>query len=387
VLVLEPADASNPGVVNTGTQSFAGSKTFDTLTTTGGFPSTSTTTGDLIVAGGAGIGGAVNVAATVSATGLALPDTNAAGSAGVIMFGGQRFVSDYGTNNTFIGANSGNTTLVVGSAFANTAVGRFALGALTSGSGNVGVGFAAGINLMNGSTNVGVGDGALLSAIGAGGNVAIGANALSTTSADTRNIAIGVSALAALDGGSFNTCVGDQVLQNLTAGSTNIVIGSSAGSAYTAAESTNILIGNAGVGGDNAVTRIGNAQSAAYIAGVVTASTGVVATTGNITATAGNLVTLNGNLVLTTPGNKILIAAGGGGAASVGVSNAMALGTTTVLTSAVTANSIIFLTTNTPGGMVGTLSAPSGSITPGVSFVINSASALDTSTVNWIIIN
>ena len=168
VLVLEPADASNPGVVNTGTQSFAGSKTFDTLTTTGGFPSTSTTTGDLIVAGGAGIGGAVNVAATVSATGLALPDTNAAGSAGVIMFGGQRFVSDYGTNNTFVGANSGNTTLVVGSAFANTAVGRFALGALTSGNGNVGVGFAAGINLMNGSTNVGVGDGALLSAIGAG---------------------------------------------------------------------------------------------------------------------------------------------------------------------------------------------------------------------------
>jgi hypothetical protein len=46
---------------------------------------------------------------------------------------------------------------------------------------------------------------------------------------------------------------------------------------------------------------------------------------------------------------------------------------------------LIFLTNSTVGGTVGTLSV--GTITAGVSFVINSSSATDTSQVNWLIIN
>lgn len=61
--------------------------------------------------------------------------------------------------------------------------------------------------------------------------------------------------------------------------------------------------------------------------------------------------------------------------------------TTTVPTLAVKTGSKIFLTVNTPGGTQGFLSAPTASIIDGASFVINSSSATDTSTVNWWVIN
>jgi hypothetical protein len=75
-----------------------------------------------------------------------------------------------------------------------------------------------------------------------------------------------------------------------------------------------------------------------------------------------------------------------GGAATAGTATLTA-GAVTVATTAVTASSIILVTRNTPGGTAGDLSVPSASITAGTSFVINSASGTDTSTVNWIIIN
>jgi len=61
-------------------------------------------------------------------------------------------------------------------------------------------------------------------------------------------------------------------------------------------------------------------------------------------------------------------------------------GTKTVSTTAVKTGSRIFISRNTPGGTVGHLSAPAASITNGVSFVINSSSGTDTSTVNWWVI-
>jgi len=53
-LTLAAADASNPGLVSTGIQTFAGAKTFSNTTA-----SSSTTTGALTVGGGVGIAGAV----------------------------------------------------------------------------------------------------------------------------------------------------------------------------------------------------------------------------------------------------------------------------------------------------------------------------------------
>lgn len=62
-------------------------------------------------------------------------------------------------------------------------------------------------------------------------------------------------------------------------------------------------------------------------------------------------------------------------------------GTVTVASTDVTANSIILISRNTPGGTVGNLSCPSASISAGVHFVINSSSSSETSTINWSITN
>lgn len=62
-------------------------------------------------------------------------------------------------------------------------------------------------------------------------------------------------------------------------------------------------------------------------------------------------------------------------------------GTVTISNTAALSSSKIFLTVNTPAGTQGFLSAPSASIVSGTSFVINSTSATETSTVNWQIVN
>jgi hypothetical protein len=65
----------------------------------------------------------------------------------------------------------------------------------------------------------------------------------------------------------------------------------------------------------------------------------------------------------------------------------LASGTVTITTSAVKTGSIIMVVHNTASGTQGILSVPSGFITTGTSFVINSSNNSDNSTVNWWIIN
>jgi hypothetical protein len=73
------------------------------------------------------------------------------------------------------------------------------------------------------------------------------------------------------------------------------------------------------------------------------------------------------------------------GSAGIAGTATLVAGTVTVSTTAVTASSIILISRNAAGGTVGDLRL--GTITAGVSFVINSASGTDTSTVNWLIVN
>ena len=98
----------------------------------------------------------------------------------------------------------------------------------------------------------------------------------------------------------------------------------------------------------------------------------------NVTGAVG----VTGNLTLAAAGNKFLITVGAN--ASCGTSGALVGGTLVVATTACTANSIIFLTHHTPAGTSGILSSV---LNPGVGFTINSTNALDTSLVNWLIIN
>lgn len=132
-----------------------------------------------------------------------------------------------------------------------------------------------------------------------------------------------------------------------------------------------ILVSQSSIGG----VLVSNWQPITSVSGAISAD--------SVTATNGDITADNGNLALSSAGNKIEIATGTN--ASVGVSSALVAGTITVNTSAVTANSLIFLTAKTPGGTQGELSV--GTITPGTSFVINSSSNTDTSTVQWWIVN
>lgn len=108
----------------------------------------------------------------------------------------------------------------------------------------------------------------------------------------------------------------------------------------------------------------------------VTGGTGVTATTGNITAT-------NGNVVLSTAGNKLVIATGAN--ASVGTSAAMSgtPGAVTVATTACSATAKIFYSRATTGGTPGNVSITAQD---GTGFTLTSTGN-ETSTFNWWIIN
>lgn len=76
---------------------------------------------------------------------------------------------------------------------------------------------------------------------------------------------------------------------------------------------------------------------------------------------------------------------GGGGGSGTGFTQtgtiSLVSGTATVANTSVSAGSVFFLTNNAISGIQGALSI--GTVTPGVSFVINSSSASDNSKIAW----
>lgn len=109
----------------------------------------------------------------------------------------------------------------------------------------------------------------------------------------------------------------------------------------------------------------------------------VLVVSGSLAVQAGSVGTINGSLILGTAGNKVNIATGVN--ASVGTAVLVA-GTVVVPTTAISASSLVFVTyvtTINPGA----LSVDPVNYIPGVSFVINSDTPADASTVNWWIIN
>lgn len=149
----------------------------------------------------------------------------------------------------------------------------------------------------------------------------------------------------------------------------------------------------------NIVATLGNisATAGSVSAGTtVTAGTGITSTTGNIVATAGavnagtsmtatlgNITATNGNVVLSTAGNKLVIATGSN--ASVGTSAAMSgtPGAVTVATTACSATAKVFYSRATLGGTMGNVSITAQD---GTGFTLTS-DANETSTFNWWIIN
>lgn len=114
----------------------------------------------------------------------------------------------------------------------------------------------------------------------------------------------------------------------------------------------------------------------AFVAGA-----GVTVTTGGVTATAGDITATNGNLVAGTAGKGLQVKTGSNAKAGTGTSNGT--NAVTISTTAVTANSLIFIGYNTPAGTPAPVYV--SAVTPGTSFQTKS-SASDTSTFAWMIV-
>ncbi len=226
---------------------------------------------------------------------LALPDTNAGGTIGYISFGGNKYIHDFGTLNTFIGQSSGNFTLA--GAAGNVGVGYLTLTSLTTGGSNVAMGIGALNSIDSGNNNVAIGATAMQAGDDASNSVAIGYQALNVLDAADDNVAIGSGAMVAnidspaniaigfaaintmTTGNGLNIGIGNSVLDLLDSGQSNIAIGNEAGANYNTTESSNIVIGNQGVNADNNTIRIGTQgtgvgeQDACFIAGIVGVTT------------------------------------------------------------------------------------------------------------------
>jgi len=195
-----------------------------------------------------------------------------------------------GPTDLFLGTNAGNPGVSTGAR--DTAVGVNSMAALTSGNSNTGLGYnsllvctsggsntALGTFSQNatttGSVNTSVGSGSLSANTTGNGNVAVGNSAMSRNQTSGDNVAVGLNALFFTTAGS-NTAVGSNALATDTTGTGNIALGYFAGSLISTG-SNNIDIGSSAPGNESDTIRIGNTQTAAYLAGVngVTVSSGV----------------------------------------------------------------------------------------------------------------
>lgn len=189
---------------------------------------------------------------------VALPNTNGAGTQGEITFGGNRWVSNYGTDNTFVGESSGNTTLNTGLAVENTGIGKNSLLAVTDARQHVAVGFDSFAALQTGTGSVAIGDGAASTLIDSNNDIAIGQGAMSgSTVSGGENIGVGSSTFSNLNGGLRNVAVGAIGLIFLNSGSYNTALGYGAGIAYNTSESSNIVVNHFGILGDSHTIRLG----------------------------------------------------------------------------------------------------------------------------------
>ena len=176
----------------------------------------------------------------------------------------------------------------------NTATGFEALFFNTTGANNTATGALALFNNTIGIVNTASGTGALFNNTIGSGNTATGVQALTSNSTGNRNTAegdfalfstttandntaTGFKALFSNTTGVFNTAIGSLALYNNTSGGGNIAVGDGAGFSITTG-ANNIDIDNEGEAADNQTIRIGNIQTATFIAGIsgVTAGTDAV---------------------------------------------------------------------------------------------------------------
>ncbi len=193
-----------------------------------------------------------------------------------------------GSFNTATGAGS----LLFNTADANTAFGAAALLFNTTGINNTAVGAAALLNNINGTRNNAFGFEALNSHTTGSFNNAFGGFALFFDQNGEFNNAFGDDALTSNVNGINNTAVGDEALVSST-GSNNTALGAGAGSSLTTGDN-NIDIGNTGVAGESATTRIGSEfQTRTFISAIRGVTTGIADAINVVIDSNGQLGTMS----------------------------------------------------------------------------------------------
>ena len=209
---------------------------------------------------------------TIDAGNLDLDNSTA--TTGSITKNGARFLHNFGTNNLFLGINSGNLTMTGQS---NMAIGLNALTSNTTGVGNVALGGAALVLNSSGNTNTSTGGNSMGDNTTGSSNTATGNSALRHNVSGNENSAFGLSALFNTTTGSDNTAAGNHALRDNITGSGNTAIGYDADVAAGNLTNATAVGFGAIVDASNKV-RIGNA------------SVTLVETAGNLRVGAGSLV-------------------------------------------------------------------------------------------------
>ena len=248
---------------------------------------------------------------------------------GNILKGENRFIHNYGLNNTFVGENAGNFTMTgngsntgIGvlaltgntTGEANTAVGVVALGSNTAGIRNTAVGWVAlaasstghfntavgsrALNTATTSYNTAVGADALQATTTGVSNTAVGAFALSKNTTGQGNTGIGNTAIINCTTGSNNVGIGSSVLNNLTSGGQNIAIGTNSGINLTTGSRNIYISAEAATGTEANTIRIGGLSSIApksrcFIAGIRGIITGRADAVPVVIDSAGQLGTIS----------------------------------------------------------------------------------------------
>jgi parallel beta-helix repeat protein len=146
---------------------------------------------------------------------------------------------------------------------------------------------------------------------------------------------------------------------------------------------TGLNVTSAAAGGGVAIAAISSGATENVTLDALGSGTFKINATATGAITLGQSTTVNGNLTLGTAGNKLVITTGSNASAGTGT---LSGGAVTIATTAVTANSLIFLTNTNPSSTnVGVLQVSAK--TAGTSFVVSSTNAADASTFNWLIVN
>jgi hypothetical protein len=169
------------------------------------------------------------------------------------------FTDSTGSFNTGVGAG----TLVLNNADSNTAVGAAALLLNTSGTQNTAVGTDALVFNDSGNANTASGYFALMNNTIGGANTAVGWEALTANVDGVNNVALGTLALAGNTSGNNNTAIGNLALENSVSTSNHVCVGRLAGSGLTTANN-NIIIGHH----DGVHSRFGQEDNVCYIGNI-----------------------------------------------------------------------------------------------------------------------